>query len=93
MITTNPSDWPKNGVVKGINGPAVGPASQITYLVRVNMPGAGIVDFDGVKPCCQRWPEEIDTVACPVDTPVGVKQYGTSVFFDIPELPKIIQCQ
>lgn len=81
------------GTVVAVNGPAVGPASAITYDVRVNISGSPNVLFTAVVPWRPRWPEaKVDTEACPVETPVDVIQYGNDYYFDIPELPKVTLC-
>ena len=84
---------PLAGVVVAVNGASPGPASGITYDVRINLPGSPNMLFEGVKPFRPRWPEtDVDTIACPVETPFDVLQFGTDYFFDIPELPKITPC-
>lgn len=80
------------GAVESVNG-STGPASGITYNVRVNLPGSPSVLFSGVTPWRPRWPEDkVDTVPCPIGTPIDVLQFGTSYYFDIPEMPVVNEC-
>ena len=82
---------PLAGVVVAVNG-STGPASGIVYDCRINMPGSPNLLFSGVVPFRPRWPDIIDTVPAPVGTPIDVLMFGTDMFFDIPELPKITEC-
>ena len=84
--------YDKAGVVESINGPAEGPASAITYNVRINLPGSPNLLFSGVAPEI-RWPEDVvDTVATRPGVSFDVRVFGTDYYFDIPELPKLTPC-
>lgn len=83
-----------SGVVVAVNGVTPGPASGITYDVKVNLVSGSTSLFAGVVPWRPRWPEsQVQTVACPVGTPIDVLQFGTDYYFDIPELPWVTPCQ
>lgn len=93
-MTPTHGKWEANGVVEAVIGPAVGPASAISYAVRVNLPGAPSTLFTGVIPCGSRYPEDkIDTVAAPPGTPVGTMRFGDTILFNIPEQFWITECQ
>lgn len=63
------------GVILGINGTTPGPASGITYRITVETDGGEVV-LDSMVPWGARFPDELNTVAAPVGTPVAVSDRG-----------------
>jgi hypothetical protein len=82
--------WP-TGVIVSSNTATPGPASAITYTIRVNLPD-GIVEFAGVKPHGTRWPDTLNTVPAPAGTPIVVWVNGPQVTFDVNEKPDLGGC-
>ena len=81
-----------SGVVVSSNTTTPGPASGITYTIRVNLPD-GIVEFPGVRPHGSRWPDAINTIPAPPGTPITVWVDGTQITFDVRENFEFEPCQ
>jgi len=60
------------GIVEAVNGPAIGPASQISYDVSVSGPNGGVTVISGMQPVVQRWPDEIHVIAFEINAEVIV---------------------
>ncbi|MCJ8334300.1 MAG: hypothetical protein MJH10_08685 [Epibacterium sp.] len=63
------------GVITAVIGSSPGPASGISYGVSFKREG-GTVNVEGVKPVGGRFPDELNTVAAPVGTPVIVQDWA-----------------
>lgn len=61
-------------IIEAINGTNPGPASGITYDVRVYREGGGEVAMPATTPSGSRFPDDLDTVAAPVGTIVTVAE-------------------
>jgi len=59
------------GVIMAINGATPGPASGISYKIAVDTQSGDVV-LDSMVPWGARFPDELNTVAAPVGTPVAV---------------------
>lgn len=75
------------GVVESVQGTNPGPASGISYTVKVSA-GGGVASIPGIKPTSRRLPDTFDTVAAPPGTPVeivsvsGILKVSIDEFFD-----------
>lgn len=68
-----------SAVVDAINGTTPGPASGITYDLKVNAGAAGgTFLIEGVAPHAPRMPDDIDVDAIPVGRPVLLLGYGSA---------------
>lgn len=63
------------GIIIGINGTTPGPASGITYKIAVET-GNGEIVLDPMTPFGARFPDDLNTVAAPIGTPVAVSDRG-----------------
>jgi hypothetical protein len=66
------------GIVIAINGTNPGPASGISYNIAVDLEGAEVV-FQDMVPFGARLPDDLDTVAAPVGTPIVVSDRGGNI--------------
>lgn len=57
------TDYSSMGVIVSVQGQNPGPASGISYTVKVNLPNGSTAQFSEVKPHNYRHPDTIDTVA------------------------------
>jgi hypothetical protein len=64
------------GIIEAIVGTSPGPASGISYDLRVYREDGGEIRLTAVTPSGERFPDEIDTVAAKVGTVVIVAERG-----------------
>lgn len=64
------------GIIEAIVGTNPGPASGISYDLRVYRKDGGEITLVGVTPSGSRFPDELNTVAAPVGTVVVVAERG-----------------
>jgi len=65
-----------NGVIVSHQGTSPGPASGITYTVRVNMP-EGPVEMSNVRPHGNRYPDELKITAATPGSVITVHSVGS----------------
>lgn len=83
---------PMTGVIVSVQGTTPGPASGITYTVKVNLPNGSTAEYAGVKPHNTRYPDSIDTVAASNGTAFFVFSVGGIFQYQIIELPATTGC-
>lgn len=86
------SDYRTTGIIVAAYG-SPGPASGITYDVDVNIPGVGWKSITGIKPHCNRPPDDYDTLAATVGSAFDVAIVGDSHQYLIVEYPDSAECQ
>lgn len=79
------------GVIRSHNGPAVGPASGISYNVAVNMPG-GTRLLEGIRPAVDRWPDAFNVRPISPATAVWIADVRGQVQLMARELPNAVEC-
>lgn len=80
------------GVVEALtSGTDPGPASQMVYRVRVNLPG-GPRSIDGLRCVRQRWPDTLDCRALRPGEYVSVASVHGALALDAREIPVFAPC-
>ena len=80
-----------SGVIIATHGDT-GPASEITYDVRINWPDGTVRDVPGVQPTCNRPPDDYDTIPAEPGTDFLVAFVGDRVRIFIQEYPDSAEC-
>jgi hypothetical protein len=78
------------GAVLAVNGTTPGPASGITYDVRVDAGGGSVLP--AMKPMTPRYPDSVDVVAIPVGSAVLVVRTEGAYYLMTSELPDLGPC-
>jgi len=60
------TDFATWGVIVSVQGTNPGPASGISYTVKLNLPDGTTPTYSGVKPHNYRHPDTIDTIAATI---------------------------